>query len=206
MFVKQALKAIRNKVRAYFQRKRLRSLPEGVPRRIVIGSSGTCFRGWIATDREVLDLLDDRTWKAFFSPNSLDALLAEHVWEHLSPEEAKTAARTCFAFLRPGGHLRIAVPDGFHPDPGYLDAVKPGGTGPGSEDHKVLYNVYSLRDVLMHCGFEVRLLEYFDDQGQFHYDDWDPSQGLIRRSRRFDARNSGNSLRYTSLIVDAFKP
>ena len=40
----------------------------------------------------------------------------------------------------PGGNFRIAVPDGFHTDPSYIENVKPGGTGEGSEDHKNLFN------------------------------------------------------------------
>lgn len=41
----------------------------------------------------------------------VDAFLAEHVWEHLSLEDAHRAARNCHEFLRPGGRLRLAVPD-----------------------------------------------------------------------------------------------
>lgn len=40
-----------------------------------------------------------------------DAFLAEHVWEHLSLEDAHRATRNCYRFLRPGGRLRLAVPD-----------------------------------------------------------------------------------------------
>ena len=54
----------------------------------------------------------------------------------------------CYEFLRPGGRLRIAVPDGFHPEPGYIEYVRPGGTGIGADDHKVLYNYQSLRKLL----------------------------------------------------------
>lgn len=40
-----------------------------------------------------------------------DAFLAEHVWEHLSLDDAHRATRNCERHLRPGGHLRLAVPD-----------------------------------------------------------------------------------------------
>lgn len=40
-----------------------------------------------------------------------DAFVAEHVWEHLSLSDAHVAARNCQRYLRPGGRLRIAVPD-----------------------------------------------------------------------------------------------
>ncbi len=37
--------------------------------------------------------------------------MAEHVWEHLSLSDAHVAARNCQRYLRPGGRLRLAVPD-----------------------------------------------------------------------------------------------
>jgi predicted SAM-dependent methyltransferase len=50
------------------------------------------------------------------------------------------------------------------------------------------------------------LLEYFDERGTFHYHDWSPADGMIRRSARFDSRNVGGHLAYTSIILDAKKP
>lgn len=41
----------------------------------------------------------------------VDAFLAEHVWEHLSLQDAHRATRNCRRHLRPGGRLRLAVPD-----------------------------------------------------------------------------------------------
>lgn len=40
-----------------------------------------------------------------------DAFVAEHVWEHLSLADAHRAAQNCHRYLRPGGRLRLAVPD-----------------------------------------------------------------------------------------------
>ena len=97
------------------------------------------------------------------------------------------------------------MPDGLHPDRSYLDWVRPNGTGPSAPAHKVLYDYGSLSNSLCQAGFAVTPLEYFDESGIFHRHDWDPHDGLIRRSARFDARNSGGTLKYTSLIVDARK-
>lgn len=171
----------------------------------MIGSSGTHFPGWVATDRAVLDLVRDETWARFFPPGSLDAILAEHVWEHLTAEDAAAAARVCFRYLRSGGYVRVAVPDGLHPLQSYIESVRPGGSGPGADDHKALYSYFSLRDLFVDAGFEVHLKEYFDEKGEFHFDDWTPSEGMIHRSKRFDSRNSSGDLRYTSIILDARK-
>jgi len=174
--------------------------------RIVLGSGGVRVPGWIMTDIEQLDILRGEDWAVYFRPASLDAILAEHVWEHLSEEDGVAAARHCFRHLRPGGRLRIAVPDGLHPDPQYIDAVRPGGTGPGAGDHKVLYTCRSLQEALERAGFHARPLEYFDEGGFFHATVWDPQDGMIRRSARFDDRNRNGELRYTSIVMDAMKP
>ena len=116
------------------------------------------------------------------------------------------ANANCYEFLRPGGRLRIAVPDGFHPELGYIEYVRPGGTGIGADDHKVLYNDHSLKKLLEKAGFFVYLLEYWDEHGNFHFKEWSSKDGHIRRSKRYDPRNQNGSLTYTSLIADAIKP
>jgi predicted SAM-dependent methyltransferase len=177
-----------------------------VPLRIVLGASGIFEGGWIPTEIGVLDVLNERHWRRAFAENSIDAILAEHVWEHLTAAEGQTAARNCMRFLKPGGYLRVAVPDGFHPDPVYIEWVRVGGSGAGADDHKVLYNCDTFRAVFESAGFQVALLEYFDSAGVFHATDWDPAAGMVHRSRRFDERNRDGRLNYTSLILDAHKP
>lgn len=173
---------------------------------IILGSGGIKHDGWIGTDIDVLDITSGFNWKILFSGYPIDRLLAEHVWEHLTNSEAKLAASNCFDHLKPHGYLKIAVPDGYYPDPAYINYVKPGGNGLGSEDHKVLYNYKTLQDLFVSAGFKAKLLEYWDEYGVFHFEDWNPSDGPILRSRRYDKRNEGGKLAYTSLIMDAIKP
>lgn len=183
-----------------------RTVAPGQPLRIVLGSAGFADPGWIATDRDRLDILADRDWRRHFRPASLDAILAEHVWEHLDAADGLAAGRLCLAYLKPGGYARIAVPDGLHPDPDYIEAVRPGGSGPGAEDHKLLYTYKTLGALFEAAGFRVELLEYFDEVGRFHAEHWDPAGGTIRRSLRFDPRNADGGHIYTSVIIDAIKP
>jgi predicted SAM-dependent methyltransferase len=176
------------------------------PIKIVIGAAGIFERGWTATEIEQLNLLKPADWQRMFKRRgSISTILAEHVWEHLSEEEGRQAARQCYQYLKPGGFLRVAVPDGFHPDPAYIEYVKPGGHGAGADDHRILYNWCSLKNVFEDAGFEIELLEYFDAGGRFHYVNWDPADGKIIRSSRFDERNFDRPLAYTSLILDARK-
>jgi predicted SAM-dependent methyltransferase len=173
--------------------------------RIVIGSSGIYDDDWIPTEIEFLNILKKDHWERYFRQNSIDAILAEHVWEHLTPEDAKIAAQFCFGYIKPGGYLRIAVPDGFHPNKDYIDQVKVGGIGEGADDHKVLYYYHTIAELFINIGFDVILLEFFDEDGIFHIEDWDPQGGTIVRSLRFDKRNDCGRLMYTSIILDAIK-
>ena len=184
----------------------LRNAAKKGPVRIVVGSNGVFEPGWHPTEAEFLNLLNPAQWERVFFAHPVQAILAEHVWEHLTEAQGLDAARTCFRFLMPGGTLRAAVPDGCHPDPEYRDWAKPGGCGPSADDHKLFYTYETFRGVFERAGFTVTLLEYFDKHGEFHATDWDPSAGKINRSLRFDRRNADGKPHYTSIILDATKP
>ncbi|KKI92882.1 putative SAM-dependent methyltransferase [Bacillus sp. SA1-12] len=165
--------------------------------------------GWIHTQEDELNLIDITTWNARFEKNSLTAILAEHVWEHLTFDEGIEAANLCYQFLKHGGYIRCAVPDGFFPDKDYQNIVKIGGPGPfdhPAASHKIVHTYQTLSNMFQTAGYKVTLLEYFDKKGQFHVHDWDGKDGVIFRSKKFDPRNQGEKLVFPSLIVDAIKP
>jgi predicted SAM-dependent methyltransferase len=195
------VESVKNKIQSYRFKMRTRKRPL----RLVIGASGIYNAGWTPSDVRYLNLLNEAHWKAYFDEASIDAMFAEHVWEHLTVDEGLAAAQRCFRYLKPEGYIRVAVPDGFHPDADYIEHVKPGGNGPGADDHKVLYNHRSFADIFEKAGFRVSLLEYFNSEGKFHYEEWNPEDGTINRSSRFDTRNIGGTLNYTSIILDAHK-
>ncbi|WP_051663866.1 class I SAM-dependent methyltransferase [Dyadobacter crusticola] len=188
-----------------FSKFQLTTYDHSKPINMVVGSMYSVYKGWIHSDIETLNLLKKSDWEKYFDENSIDRILAEHVWEHLTPEEGKLAFLHCYLFLKPGGFLRVAVPDGYHPDPDYINYVKPGGTGEGADDHKILYNYQLMSGFLHEIGFTVKPLEYFDEHGKFHKYPWKVEDGMVRRSADHDDRNKGGKLGYTSLIIDAFK-
>ena len=222
-----AAKSRRMYYRFFGQRWLKRKLAASESRRIVLGAWSKFDPGWIPTQQDFLDLTKPTQWSEYFEPNSIDALLAEHVWEHITPEQGLAAAQTCHTYLKPGASLRVAVPDGLLPDPGYVDLVKadalnptPGDAtdaGGNSANHKALYTYKTLTTLFERAGFRVVLYEYFDEQGAFHCQDWDAKGGTITRSKRFDPRNKNSRLAsvypgtmddylaYSSLILDAVK-
>jgi predicted SAM-dependent methyltransferase len=227
--IRQVKRAVMRSRRAYYRhfgrfwlRRRLAASPR---KKIVIGAWSRYDSGWIPTQRDFLDLVQPSDWERHFEPDSVDAMLAEHVWEHLSPHDGLAAAKTCFKYLKPGGYLRVAVPDGLHPDPAYIELVKPdpGNVAPtfgpdgNSANHKALYTYRTLRELFERAGFRVVLYEYFDEGGAFQYQGWDEKAGTIWRSTRFDPRNKRGKLAsvypgslhdylaYSSIILDAVK-
>ncbi|MEH7040153.1 SAM-dependent methyltransferase [Bacillus pseudomycoides] len=164
--------------------------------------------GWLHTNEEELNLLKREDWIKRFDPNSLAVILAKHVWEHLSYEEGIEAAKVCYEFLKHGGYIRCAVPDAFFPDEEYQEGVQVGGPGPKDHpaaSHKIVHNYETLRKMFETVGFEVKLLEYCDEEGNFHYNEWDGADGVIFRSKKYDPRNQGDKLVFPSLIIDAIK-
>jgi predicted SAM-dependent methyltransferase len=176
------------------------ALRQGLPLRVVLGSNNIGPEGWILTNVYDLDITRAESWARFCPAGSIDNLFCEHVLEHIAEADTARALALAFYYLKTGGCFRIAVPDGHNPDEGYIDAVKVNGSGPGAEDHKVLYTIDTLRPVLEAAGFVVKPLEYFDEDGNFHAVSWLDDNGRVIRSRRY------TEFRYSSLIVDALKP
>ena len=198
------------------------------PLRVIVGGGHYLpYRGWRLTDQDILDIAVESHWQALFGERRIDNLLAEHVWEHLTWEEGLCAAEFSFRYLRSGGTLRIAVPDGLHPHRLYIDAVKPGGTGSAALDHKVLLTHASLRQMLERAGFEVTVLEYWDENGCFHHrpfsyrnggrinrrpvfkceePPWVRGPEYADRNEHSGGKEDRYPFNYTSLIVDARKP
>lgn len=176
--------------------------------KIIIGAGDQSYEGWIPTHKEQLDLNCEECWLKNFEKIKASAFLCEHVWEHLTLDEGKRAAKFVFNALEKGGFIRVAVPDLNYPDKEYQQTVKVGGPGPKDHpaaDHKIVYDYKTLVTVFSEAGFEVDLLEYCDEKGRFHYNQWDLSEAPIYRSLLKDHRNRDGRIGFASLIIDAIK-
>jgi predicted SAM-dependent methyltransferase len=189
--------------------------------KLIIGASPKFHipqRGWLSLKQSELDVTDARAWARLFAPNSLDAILAEHVWEHLRPELVETATRNCYAYLKRGGYMRCAVPDGFNPHTNYIEWVRPGGRGErflqgvrtqAELDHQSLFNYRTLSKIFQGVGFKVRLLEWYDERRQFHKLPRSDVHGRVSLGHGYlwsGVLSLVVGAPYTSLIIDAVKP
>ena len=172
--------------------------------KIIIGASGTIQHDWIPTERKTLDMLNPEKWLKILNEHSINYILAEHVFEHLTKEEGQKSVKTCLKFLKKDGNLRIAVPDAFHPSKEYREYSKPGGYGAGATDHKEFYNYQNMSKML--SEFEdyitINFLEYYDKNGKMHSKIIDEEKGIIERSIKNRRILSGTNDMYSSLIVD----
>ena len=177
--------------------------------KIVIGAGPSKpAEGWTNTDvrdtwgSEILNAVDQESWDKFLNGRKLDRILMEHVAEHWTPEQFKGFLCAAHAALVNKGVIRIAVPDGYHPEEYYKKIITPPNHG-----HKVVFTIESLVSILESENYKVSLLQYFDAQGNFHENEaiYDEEYGQIIRRKGFGWKNKENPLYITSIIVDAEK-
>ena len=83
------------------------------PLRLHLGCGATYKEGWVNVDLAGtrVDLPWDLARPLPFAPQSIDAIFHEHLLEHLTYAQGVELHRRCRELLRPGGVLRIGVPD-----------------------------------------------------------------------------------------------
>ena len=81
--------------------------------RINLGSGNTNFKGWLNVDvtrsAQMHVDLSDFPWP--FPDECADELFASHILEHFNKEGGLRFLEECQRILKPGGSLRLAVPD-----------------------------------------------------------------------------------------------
>ena len=190
---------------------------------LVIGAKETTYPGWQSTDLRAPDApLDVRRrgdWSRAFPPESIDRIVAEHMLEHMTMPEALAALCNAREFLKPGGRIRVAVPDAFNPDPVYQEHSRPGGRGqawarlffyaPDEPEHKTHFNYKTLSALMERAGLAPQLVEWFDERGQFHRNPWSLDDGPVRRYYNSPYNLSTylfwHGFQNLSLIVDGIK-
>ncbi len=170
--------------------------------KLVIGAGPTIFTGWFSTDKDVLDITRREDFQKYFSSKKIYRVLAEHVLEHLTDSELNATAKNLAEFSAPDINIRVAVPDGYHSNPEYIEMVKPGGKGMGADDHKHLFTYKTLPKYFEPYGFEPTFLEFWDEDRIFHTSYKEDENGFIERSLIHDDRNKSGNPNYTSLIID----
>jgi predicted SAM-dependent methyltransferase len=174
----------------------------GRPLKIILGSSITGFKEWLSTDLPHFDITRQEDWAYLFEEGTIDNLLAEHVFEHLTLSQAKNALLNIRKYLKRSGVFRIAVPDGYHFSPEYIDYCRPGGSGPGCDDHKLLWNMDLLNKTAQECGLKINLLQFYNSNHDFTDSYQDDENGTIGRTYAKMQINQSTPFAISSLIAD----
>ena len=179
--------------------------------KIIVGAAETSQKGWYSTNEQWLDITKEKEWNRVFGGKEiLSSVVAEHVFEHLSPGESRLALQQVYKHLRPNGRIRIAVPDGYHPNKDYLSHVGIDGSGADAADHKQLLTADILSTQLEAVGFISEMVEGYTRAGKLIEIIYSKSDGFILRSRlnevireKIEGWDFPDS--HTSLIMDGIK-
>jgi predicted SAM-dependent methyltransferase len=92
----------------------LERVPAG-KRGINLGCGGMTFKDWLNIDQDQpwhLDIMCDlMKGLPFLHESQFDAVFSEAFFEHVPRQAALNLLRDCHRALRPGGHVRISIPD-----------------------------------------------------------------------------------------------
>lgn len=178
---------------------------------LILGAALTSQDDWISTNEEWLDISNRKDWfRLFKNQKKVNKAVAEHVFEHLTKDEMRKSLGLIYLHLVENGTLRIAVPDGNHPDPLYRKHTGINGIGADASDHKQFITFEFLEEELKKAGFKCKLIQGYTKEGNLINNDFSTKNGFIMRSRNKSYKKI-NKLGWefpdsnTSLIVDAFK-
>ncbi len=166
-----------------------------------VGAGGTSYAGWISAEKNQLDITKSETFKDAFKFNSISAVLAEHVIEHITKKDFIEFLYGIKPYLKQNSTIRIAVPDAFHPSEYVRNLTMPGGYEPGADDHKEFYSIDHMLNIAQLTGYKVVPIEYFDHSGIFVFQNDDWSNGFINRSfKHYKGRFTNNPKEFKKMI------
>ncbi len=178
---------------------------------LILGAALTKQRGWFSTNEEWLDIVQKSHWdKLFNSKKRVKKVLAEHVFEHLTLHEMRSALNLIYKNMVYGGSLRIAVPDGNNPHKEYRNHCGINGIGADASDHKQFITFELLSNEVKKIGFKFILKEGYLQNRELITEKLNFELGIVMRSRsnKINMKSKeGWSFpdSNTSLIIDCFK-
>jgi len=165
-----------------------------------LGCGRKYIPGFVHVDLQELDHIDYRTSVddlSFAGDDSVDLIYSSHVLEHFGRHEYRDVLREWHRVLKPGGVLRIAVPDfeavvryytEKEADIELLLGLVVGGQKEGEFDyHKMIFDEKLLSRVLREAGFrEVQRYDWretehadLDDYSQAYLPHMDKENGML---------------------------
>jgi hypothetical protein len=117
-----------------------------------LGCGATCHPAWTNVDVKVFApgvIAHDLTKGVPFSDARFDVVYCSHMLEHFEPEAGENFLRECLRVLKPGGVIRIVVPDLEQIVRAYLEKLDAAATGQPGADEDYDWMVIELLDLLV---------------------------------------------------------
>lgn len=163
-----------------------------------LGCGDVKIPGFINVDLEYrhhIDYIADVSKLHMFKDDTVSLIYASHILEHFGRHEVKRVLAEWYRVLKPGGTLRLAVPDFLsivlayekgHPIEELMGLLY-GGQDSKLNYHQVCFDYKYLEKLLKEVGFtEVKLYEWqdtihkkFDDFSQAYLPHMDKEKGLL---------------------------
>ncbi len=170
-----------NRVRRFFSKP---SLPHNVDGRVLVhlGCGDVAANGFVNVDLKPaphVHYIHDVTTLPFFADNSADLVYACHVLEHFPLDQVGRALWEWRRILKPGGVLRLSVPDfdkllAVYRQSGDVESIRQPlmGSRDGYPSHLLIWNVQFMTEILQGMGF--RNIRFWDPQSvaDHQFDDW----------------------------------
>ena len=154
------------------ERRKVSTLTSRDPLQFHLGSGGTPKSGWVNIDLvgDPVNLAWNCERRLPFGDATVDALFHEHLLEHLPLKSGLDLTIECHRLLKPGGILRVGVPDVARYLRSWLDqshefveSVRPGRPTPFLAvqevfycyGHRAMYDFETLALLCRAAGFEV---------------------------------------------------
>ena len=123
-----------------------------------------------------VDIVDDISNLNKFNKNSVDLIYSSHFFEHLFKDDAVALLKSCFRALKPGGLIRVSIPDLYYAISLYGAGKKNEmlndyffveGKGSYLARHKYMYDFDLFKEALEEAGFsKITRCEF--QQGDMH--------------------------------------
>jgi predicted SAM-dependent methyltransferase len=167
-------------------------------KKIHVGCGKKYLEGWVNVDINSdgkVDIKEDVKSLHSIKDNSCDIIYGCHILEHFGRYEYKDVLKTWFKKLRPGGILRLAVPDldkivdhyNKTHDLSLITGLLIGGQRDKNDYHGMIYNKENLSESLLEIGFyKVREWDWrktshrdMDDYSQAYLPHMDKKNGIL---------------------------